>query len=243
VRRLVVLVATLVACGGPHQPGPTSLEPHALATLRDLVFADQDLDQVVALQKDSPVDDAASPWPHLASAARLRGDDPESAVAELEEVLELPGVETRVQLWTWTALRALGVSPDAASADVVQGVVVEMPAGGDHDTLAVFRDGTMRYFDHAGRAVFWDAHEGASTADTAALVAKPIALAEGMSAGARGPLSAGRPPVEAGTVRVTFLAFGGSRRCEAPAGRLTPELAPLVEAASAAVRRASAGSH
>jgi hypothetical protein len=63
-----------------------------------------------------------------------------------------------------------------------------------------------------------------------------------MSAGDRGPVSTGRPPVEAGTVRVTFLAFGGSRRREAPAAKLTPELAPLVDAASAVVRRASAGS-
>jgi hypothetical protein len=226
----------LAACGRPA-PRPTALDTPAFAALRDLVFADQDLDDVVALQKDSPVDDAASPWPHLASAARLRREDPESAVAELEEVLDLPGVETRVLLWTWTALRALGVPPDAATADVVQGVVVETPADGGLDTLAVFRDGTMRYFSHAGKAVFWDAREGASTPETAALVRKPIALAEATPLAERGPLTRARPPVTAGAVRVSVLTFGGARRREAPAGTPAGPLAPYVDATDALRRK------
>jgi hypothetical protein len=240
---LFLLAATLAACGGRPPPGPTTLAPQALAALRDLVFADQDLDDVVALQKDSPVDDPASPWPRLATAARLRREDPEAAEAELEQVLALPGLETRVQLWTWTALRQLDALPDEESADVVQGVVMEMPADGGVDTLAVFRDGTMRYFDHAGKAVFWDARRGASGAGTAELVRKPIALAEQMKVEDRGPIVETRPPWPPGSLRVSFLAFGGVRQRETRADALREDdpLAPFMKAASAIMQTVRQG--
>lgn len=241
-KSVLAMVVTLAACGGgPSQqrPGPTSLAPQALATLRDLVFADQDLDAVVAIQKDSPVDDPASPWPRLATAARLRRDDPEAATAELEQVLALPGLETRVQLWTWTALRSLGVSPDEASADTVQGVVIENPVDGGVDTLAVFRDGTMRYFDHGGKAVFRDAHEGTSTPGMAELIRKPIALGDAMPPSERGRVSRGRPPSRPGWVRLSFLGFGGVRYREAPLDAVNDSpLAPFVKASADIIGKA-----
>ena len=240
---LLLTVVTLAACGGSSsQPKPaTSLAPQALATLRDLVFADQDLDTVVALQKDSPVDDAASPWPRLATAARLRREDPDAATAELDQVLELPGLETRVQLWTWTALRSLDVTPEEEAADVVQGVVMEMPVGDDVDTVAVFRDGTMRYFSHQGTAAFWDVHEAASSAETSALVRKPIALAEQMPVKDLGPLAHPRPARSPGSIRVSFLTFAGVRHRETRADALRDDdpLTPLVKAGAAIIKKAA----
>jgi hypothetical protein len=246
-RTAALAAVLLAACGRPAERdgAPTAspgFAPQAVATLRDLVFADQDLDEVVALQKDSPLDDPASPWPRLASAARLRREDPEAAIAELQQVLELPGLETRVELWTWTALRALGVAPDARVADTVQGVVVELPAGDGRDTVAVFRDGTMRYFDRTGRAAFWDPRERASAPETAELVRRPIALAERLTPAERGPVAPARPAPAPGTVRVSFLTFGGIRRRDVPAAALAAgdPLAAVVSAGSEVARRASA---
>ena len=241
---IFAVLATLAGCGGSSspRPGATRLAPEALATLRDLVFADQDLDEVVALQKDSPVDDPASPWPRLATAARLQSEDEETATAELQQVLELPGLETRIQLWTWTALRGLGVEPDATSADVVQGVVIEMPVAGGVDTLAVFRDGTMRYFDHGGRAVFWDAREASSNAEVRELVRKPIAVAEEMPPGERGAVPDERPEYKPGSVRVAFLAFGGNRYRDVPLDAVNGSpLAPFVKAGTDIIRKAGGG--
>ena len=238
-KMLLLTAVTLAACGGSSpQPKPaTSLAPQALATLRDLVFADQDLDTVVALQKDSPVDDAASPWPRLATAARLRREDPDAATAELDQVLELPGLETRVQLWTWTALRSLDVTPEEESADVVQGVVIEMPVADDVDTLAVFRDGTMRYFSHQGSAVFWDG----SSAEVRELVRRPIALAEQMPVKELGPLAHPRPSRSPGAIRVSFLTFAGVRHRETRADALRDDdqLTPLVKAGAAIIQKAA----
>jgi hypothetical protein len=241
-RLLLVLVGAALACGGPTKR-PPSLPPQALATLRDLVFADQDLNEVVALQKAVPDDNPNSPWPGLATAARLRDEDPEAATAELEEVLALPGLETRVQLWTWTALRGLGALPDDDSADVVQGVVIEMPVDGGLDTLAVFRDGTMRYFNHAGKAAFWDGRPGAAGSATADLVRRPIALAEQVKVADRGPIIEERTPSRPGWLRVSFLAFGGIRQREAPADAVRDDdpLVPFVTAGAAIIQKAAEG--
>jgi hypothetical protein len=227
----------LVACGG--KPSPPTVAPEAIARLRDLVFADQDLDEVVKLQP--PVDDPSSPWPRLASAARLRSEDPEAAAAELEQVLTLPALETRVQLWTWTALRGLGVAPDAASADVVQGLVVETPAGDGADTLAVFRDGTVRWFDHAGKAAFWDVHAAADR-EMADLVHAPIALTERIDVEERGALTHPRPARRPDAVRVSVLSFRGVRCREATPDALRKDerLSAVVTAGGAIARKLAA---
>jgi hypothetical protein len=39
----------------------------------------------------------------------------------------------------------------------VLGVILEMPSGGAYDTLAAYVDGTARYLNFSGKAIFWDA--------------------------------------------------------------------------------------
>jgi hypothetical protein len=74
-------------------------------------------------------------------------------------VLNLPQVETRIQLWVWSALRELGEKPDPKIAFEVLGVVFEMPSGDGYDTLSAYVDGSARYLNFSGKAIFWDAQD------------------------------------------------------------------------------------
>ena len=66
-------------------------------------------------------------------------------------------METRVQLWVWSCLRELDENPEPKSGHEVLGAVLEMPSGGAYDTLAAYVDGTARYLNFSGAAIFWDA--------------------------------------------------------------------------------------
>jgi hypothetical protein len=51
----------------------------------------------------------------------------------------------------------LGARPEGKAAYEVLGAVLEMPSGGGYDTLAGYVDGSARYLNFSGRAIFWDA--------------------------------------------------------------------------------------
>ncbi len=71
----------------------------------------------------------------------------------------IPNSETRIQLWVWSALRELGERPDPQSGKEVLGVVVEVPMQGAYDTLAAYQEGSARYLNFSGAAIFWDARD------------------------------------------------------------------------------------
>ena len=79
------------------------------------------------------------------------------AVARLQSVLDSPALEIRNQLWVWAGLRELGEGPQGKAAFEVLGAVLEMPSGGAYDTLAGYVDGSARYLNFSGKAIFWDA--------------------------------------------------------------------------------------
>ena len=81
----------------------------------------------------------------------------------LRSILDLPNLETRITLLVWSALRELGENPDAKSAKEVLGVIVEVPMRGAYDTLAAYQDGSARYLNFSGSAIFWDPHDEAVT--------------------------------------------------------------------------------
>jgi hypothetical protein len=80
----------------------------------------------------------------------------EEAKSRFRGILGLPNVETRIQLWVWSALRELGEQPDIKSGEEILGVVMEVPMRGAYDTLAAYRDGSARYLNFSGSAIFWD---------------------------------------------------------------------------------------
>jgi hypothetical protein len=93
----------------------------------------------------------------IADAQRLVEEGKtKDAVALLRSVLNSPGLETRIELWVWAALRELGEKPEGKSAFEVLGAVLEVPSGGAYDTLAGYVDGSARYLNFSGKAIFWD---------------------------------------------------------------------------------------
>jgi hypothetical protein len=74
----------------------------------------------------------------------------------LRSILGLPNLETRIQLWVWSALRELGEQPNANSGKEILGVVIEVPMRGVYDTLAGYQDGSARYLNFSGKAIFRD---------------------------------------------------------------------------------------
>jgi hypothetical protein len=123
--------------------------------IRQMLFASQSLHDQVSHMR---VDGRSGPMQPIADAQRLAEEGKaKEAIAHLRGVLGSPAVETRIQLWVWSALRELGEKPEGRSAFEVLGAVLEMPSGGAYDTLAGYVDGSARYLNFSGNAIFWDA--------------------------------------------------------------------------------------
>lgn len=130
--------------------------------IRQRLFASQ---PIAELLQRMPIHEPAGAFAALADAARLvaegRRDD---AIMLLRGVLDRPNIETRIQLWAWSALRELGIQPDANVASEVLGVVAEVPMQDAWDTLAAYQDGSARYLNYSGAAIFWDRPDETITA-------------------------------------------------------------------------------
>jgi hypothetical protein len=100
----------------------------------------------------------------------------EEAKAHLRSILDLPNLETRIMLLVWSALRELGEDLDAKSAKEVLGVVVEVPMRGAYDTLAAYQDGSARYLNFSGAAIFWDARDEAVTTLCRGFIASSVSV-------------------------------------------------------------------
>ena len=74
------------------------------------------------------------------AAAEARRGKAERAKLLLLEVTGNSTVETRVLLWSWTALRCLGIRPKSKDADEIRGVVIQVPMGKGIDVLAAYAD-------------------------------------------------------------------------------------------------------
>ena len=144
--------------GGATAPEPGKLGSEA-DPIRQLLFASQSLREQVSHMRP---DGRSGPGQSIADAQRLveEGKTTE-AVARLRSVLDSPTLETRIQLWAWAALRELGERPEGKFAFEVLGAVLEMPSGGAYDTLAGYVDGSARYLNFSGRAIFWPWHSTA----------------------------------------------------------------------------------
>ena len=125
--------------------------------IRQGLFACQPMNVVLQRLK---LDGSPGPFQTFADAAALANSGKkEQAKSRLHSILGLPNLETRIQLWVWSALRELGERPDQKSGTEVLGVVVEMPMRGAYDTLAAYQDGSARYLNYSGAAIFWDQHD------------------------------------------------------------------------------------
>lgn len=169
--------------------------------IRQMLFASQSLKEQVAR---SHLDGTPGPFQSIADASKLvEAGKKEEAIALLRSILDTPKLETRIQLWVWSALRELGQTPDSKIAYEVLGAIIEFPSGGGYDTLAGYVDGSARYLNFSGAAIFWDAEDPAIKAMCQALIDSTIPA----SSRAKPRTSLALPK---GTPQVTMLTRAGS---------------------------------
>lgn len=122
--------------------------------IRQMLFANQTLKEQA---KQAQLDGTESSFKRISDASKLAdGGKTNEAIAKLQSVLQMQPLETRVELWTWTGLRELGKKPEQKAANEVLGVVIEIPIKDGYDTLSAYADGSARYLNYSGRAIFWD---------------------------------------------------------------------------------------
>lgn len=157
--------------------------------LRELLYGDVPLERWA--------ESSGGVW---AEAASL-GADPR-AVDVLTAITQDDGAETRDRLVALAALRSRGVPTGPAGQ--VMGVVLDVPLSGGRDTLAVYRDGSVRYFNHAGGMTFGEP-SGLPFADKVQqLVAAGQELAQAI-----GLWNGPRPPLPPGVARISLLCCDG----------------------------------
>jgi hypothetical protein len=145
--------------------------------IRRGLFACQTMRQLLQNVK---LDGKSGPFETISQAATLAEEGQKAqARSRLHSLLMVPGLETRMQLVTWSALRELGEQPGTKSGTGVLGVVLEVPMRGGYDTLAAYQDGSARYLNFSGSAIFWDARD-----ETIATLGRAF-IAAGASAGAQ----------------------------------------------------------
>jgi hypothetical protein len=153
------LLAFLMALLPGHMKADSAKLGSDADPIRQMLFASQSLKEQV---NQMHLDGSPGAFQTIADASKLvEAGKKEEAIARLRGVLDLPQLETRIQLWVWSALRELGEKPDPKFAFEVLGVVIEMPSGDSYDTLAAYVDGSARYLNFSGRAIFWDAQDAA----------------------------------------------------------------------------------
>jgi hypothetical protein len=141
----------LIGGSGGDKPGKLGSDSDPI---RQMMFGSQSLEEQVRRMR---LDGRPSPFQTIADAHKLAvAGKRTEAVALLRGVLELPSLETRTLLWVWSGLRELGEQPEPKFAFEVLGVVLEMPSGGANDALAAYVDGSARYLNYSGKAIFWD---------------------------------------------------------------------------------------
>jgi hypothetical protein len=174
-----------------------------MAQLWELLFADESLSDLLSGKP-------AGIWPEFREAleASQQGRNQE-AVSALQRALAVPNIESRTALVAWGTLRGLGVSPSSAEADVVRGVVYEIPLEMDAVVLAVYQDGRARLYSRRGKTLVWEA---TGVTDVTELLSR--VLADGQALISVAEPGRKRTPIPRGVHRVTLLTFGGSRTFE-----------------------------
>lgn len=123
----------------------------------ELLFADQSLDELLGSTSRDDLSLQDDVWKRLADAADcLRHNERSQATELLLNVSRSPNIETRTSLWSWAALRKIGVQPYPDEAEEIKGVVIQVPMDGERDVLAVYADGSVRYVNHSGKIIVWD---------------------------------------------------------------------------------------
>lgn len=196
---------------------------------RESLFADAPLAQVAQLANDDP--DTPAARFHAAYASTQVGDRVH-AQHQLRELLQMPGVPTRLQLQACACLRAL--SATLADPRGVRGVVVEIGSAAGLETFACYDDHTAVFLARNGAVVDQEVPDPTidSLVDALLAASAPIVEHTGPHDGAR------EHPPEAGQACISVLTAGGTHVGTGPLPVLENDAlgGPVLRAASAAMR-------
>lgn len=181
-----------------------------IARFTDLLYADQSLDELLSAANHEDLPRQVDVWTHLTEAAAcLRRNERERASELLLGITAKPDAGTRVLLWSWTALRGLGVHPKTDEGAQIKGVVIRVPMGSGADVLAAYADGTARYVNHSGKVIAWDLPD----AHIGNIVRTVLDRAKDLTTDAP---TTGTSRSGDDVVRVAVLTLGGNRFAEVP---------------------------
>lgn len=192
------------------QPSPGS---EAMTDLKNLLFADQSLEELLSMVESTQPAPANDPIALFASAvAAAKNNRTAEAKDHLKQVLALRETESRIQLWAWKGLRKLGEQPPANIADTVQGVVCELHNEAGVGTLAAYADGRARWLGGKGAAVVWEVPGADAGIDTH--IKKLLKAAEPLAKGASLSETHQTPEPKIEHFRVSILTYSGIRTVE-----------------------------
>jgi hypothetical protein len=200
--------------------------PPKSTSIRDTLFGDMPV-------SEWPRADAADqePWrTFVAARSCIHAGERAQAVAHLESVTEMPGLESRHYLQAWHFLRQLDITPPAHKAKELYGVVVEVGLGTGLEMVAGYADLSARYLHASGSMIIWEVpDETIGTAIRALLdTARPVVAQIGPWEGER------RPPPGQNAVRINMLTPSGLHFGEGPWNVLSsdPMGSPVLAAAA-----------
>lgn len=127
-------------------------QPAKPVAIRDTLFGDMPISE---WPRDPKLDTES--WVSFVKARKsLDSKDNASAIAALQQIIEMPGLEARHYLQAWHFLRQLGINPPPEKAKLVYGVVVEVGMKNGADIVAAYADRTARYLNYSGSGVIWE---------------------------------------------------------------------------------------
>lgn len=115
----------------------------------DMLFGDLPLTYWASLESSE------IPW-NLFKQVKKNIDnlDKDSAVDLLNEIINMPGLESRQYLQAYHFLNELQESD--RSDTTIFGVVLEINMPQGNDTLAVYADHSARYYNYSGKSIIWE---------------------------------------------------------------------------------------
>lgn len=173
--------------------------------MRDMLFGDLPMTQW-------PAGDAAEiPWEQFRQARIYKelGQDAEAG-SLLQMILNAPELESRHYLQAWHFLRQGGMTLDFPVE--LYGMVVEVAMEEGLDLLAIYADGSARYYNYSGSGIVWDMPDEEVGRKINAILEQGRKILQHI-----GPWEGDRPPAPAtGKARINLLTSHGLYFGEAP---------------------------
>jgi hypothetical protein len=195
----------------------------------------QAFQEAQALLQGESAKNRENPFRSLALAFAMkqlgREDD---ARQTLQSLTSANDVDSRIQLWAWLALRALGEQLDPNIIYRTLGVIiqVQIPEQNAVEVLAAYLDGRVRHVTINGQLVVWDRTEGDISDMARSVVYTAQAVARDF------PSELQREPLKEDGVRISLLTVGGIRVLEEQSSRIkTSVMFPVFESGTALLEK------